>query len=267
MDLGQKISKTQPMVMAMNAHLYEIYMAYNETSVYSQVASAYPLAAAVAMGNAARQGLIADDKEVMKKEVRKILEATHKVQAQGATIMGLYAEYQAAVAGSVPPAALDDAVIAARSSIESPAPVTDAEVDDVMQLAGKAVAAATEKEEELKKLAEKTMRPSPGKVDGTSGPIKSSEKGSAASSVLGLLGSIASGNIMGIVQNAANLVPEDNPLGAAIAGAAAITKGDFKKALDAASKIAPGTPIGKAIATANKITKDVSGAVASAKGK
>jgi hypothetical protein len=265
MELGQKLAKTQPMVLAMNAHLYEIYMAYNETGVYAQVASAYPLAAAVAMGNAARQGLIADDKEQMKKEVRRIIQASHKVQAQGATIMGLYAEYQAAVASAVTPSALDDAVVAAKSSLDTPAPVTDAEVDEVMQIAGKAVAASAEKEEELKKLAEKTMRPSPGPASGTDGPVKSVEKGDAASSVLGLLGSIASGNIMGIVQNAAKLVPEDNPLGAAIAGAAAITRGDFKKALDSASKIAPGTPIGKAIATANQVTKDVSGAVASVK--
>jgi hypothetical protein len=261
-DAAQKIGKIQPLVLALNAHLYEIFMAYNETSLYGELVTAYPLAAAVAIGNAQRQGLVDPDKELMRKEVRRVLEAARKPQAQAAAVMALYAEYQAAVAGAIKPEALDQTVSASRESIDQVAPVTDAEVDGVIKLADKALAEAAAKEEELKKLAEQTMRPPPPKPAGEGA---AQGAGDAASAVLGLLGSIATGNIMGIVQNAAALVPEDNPLGAAVHGAAAIARGDFKAALSSASKIAPNTKLGAVVTQVHSTVKTVDQAVGAAK--
>jgi hypothetical protein len=259
MGLSQKFAKANPMVLELNSQLFEVFMAYNQATVLTQVASAWPLASAVAMENAARHGLIADDKGAIREEVRAVALASRRVQARGATIIGLYAEYQAAVAGAVPPSALDDTAVAAGASLDADPVVSDAEVDAVMALADQSVAAAAERESELRALADKTLRPSPGKASGDA--VQAGAKGSVASSVVGLLGSIASGNVMGIVQNAAALVPADNPLGAAISGVAAVARGDYKGALAAAAKIAPGTPVGRAISAVNDVTKTVTGVV------
>ncbi len=258
MALAQKFAKANPMVLELNSQLFEVFMAYNQASVLNQVASAWPLASAVAMGNAARQGLIADDKAKIREQVRAVALAARRVQVRGATIIGLYAEYQAAVAGAAPPSSLDDTVAASRASLDADPEVSDAEVDGIMAIADQAVSAAAEKEADMKALAAQTLRPSPGKASGDALQT-SGGKGSMVSSVIGLLGSVATGNVMGIVQNAAALVPADNPLGAAISGVAAVARGDYKGALAAAAKIAPGTPIGHAISVVNDATKTVTG--------
>jgi hypothetical protein len=266
MALSQKFAKANPMVLELNSQLFEVFMAYNQASVLNQVASAWPLAAAVAMGNAARHGLIADDKDKIREQVRAVALASRRVQIRGATIIGLYAEYQAAVAGATPPSGLDDTVAASLASLDADPEVSDAEIDGIMALADQAVTASAEKEAELKALAERTLRPSPGKASGDALQAGvGGSKGSIATSVVGLLGSIATGNVMGIVQNAAALVPADNPLGAAISGVAAVARGDYKGALAAAAKIAPGTPVGRAISAVNDVTKTVTGMVDQAK--
>jgi hypothetical protein len=68
--------------------------------------------------------------------------------------------------------------------------------------------------------------------------------------VVGLLGGVASGNPVSIIQNAAKILPESSALGSAVAGAAAITRGDYRKALSMANNLAPPGPLKSALATA-----------------
>jgi hypothetical protein len=259
---GEKMARVQPTINALNAHLFAIYMAYNNTQVTSQLAGAWPLALAVGLENLARQGVLHEDLATRKRELRRALAASRLVQTQAATVMGLYAEYQAAVAGAVAPGALDDAVKAARGSLDTPPAIADAEVDALMQLATSSVDAVERAQPNTLKSLAKEGPVAVGQGGGAT-PLTSLISADRVTSVIGLLGAVASGNPLRILQNAAALVPEDHPLGAAIVGVAAISKGDFKKALDAASKVAPGTSIGQAISAANSVTKSVDAAVSS----
>ena len=106
------------------------------------------------------------------------------------------------------------AVAASKESLSQLPPVSDAEVDAVMVLADKAIAAAASREAELKALAEKTMRPPPPQAPPTDGSgVATGSAGqmqNAASGVLGLLVGIATAAV--IAQSKPARVPSRSQL-------------------------------------------------------
>ena len=256
MAIGQKIGKVQPKINDLNTHLYDIMMAQNDTDVYAQVCSAYPLTAAVALGNARHHNLIeASNEKADREAIRKVIEVSHKARARSAAVMTLFATYQAAVEGAVEPEALDEAVAAGLEGLEAEPEVSDEELDEVMDLAAKALKEARAKEAELKKLAEQTMRPPPPKTDN----VDTSGAGDAAGSVLGLLTSLATGNVVGVISNAVDLLPSDSALGSAVQGGKALARGDYRTALKSAQRVAPpNSRLAKGIRAAEGARKKIS---------
>ena len=78
--------------------------------------------------------------------------------------------------------------------------------------------------------------------------------GKVVGSVLGVLGSLLSGNISGVVKNVAAITPPGSPVQNALDAGEALLNGDYRTALDAATKLAPeGTPVARARTLAARV--------------
>jgi len=250
MKLGQKVAEVMPLINALNSHLYEIQSAQNMAQIHVELCTSYPLLAAVAIGNARRHNLIAAENRAQDEAtVRKVVEMSHRSRSQSAALLTLFASYQATVAGALSPQGLDQSVAVCRETLNSTSSVDDAEVAEVLDFAAQKLAEAQAKEAELKALAQQTMRPPPPMPN--QGGSKVSK---IVGSVIGLLGSLATGNVAGIIQNAVSLLPEDSPLGNAVTAGKAVISGDYRTALDAATRLAPK---GSAIANARNLVDEV----------
>jgi hypothetical protein len=148
-------------------------------------------------------------------------------------MMGLFATYQAALAGAVPPPALDDAVASGHRARVA-AGASDAEVDAVLALAKSALDEADAHDAELRDDAQQSRLPSaPAALDRP--VLRAARADGRATAVVGLLGAFTSANAIALVENAAVLSPEP---AAIVLGSAALARGDFHAALDSAARLA-----------------------------
>ncbi len=251
MELGQKVAKVMPHIMALNSHLYEIQTAQVHSQVHVEACTAYPIAAAVAIGNARHQNLIpARDPAGDAGAVRAVLESSHKTRAKSSALLAVFASLQATIAGDMEVEEFNQMLTAARENLQAPVAVEQSEVDEIVALAWDKLEEARAHEAELKALAEQTMRPPPPRVnDGEKLTV-----GKVVGSVLGVLGSLATGNISGVVKNVAAMVPERFPLKNALRAGEAVMNGDYRTALDAATKLAPAdSPLARARGIAARV--------------
>lgn len=241
MELGQKVGAVMPHIMALNSHLYEIQTAQIHSQVHVEICTSYPLAAAVAIGNARHQNLIpAQNPDGDREAVKRVLASSRLSQARSSALLAMFAAFQAAVAGDMEPEELSSMLEACRGNLSVEPSVDDADVEEVLALASTSLEQAREHEAELKALAQQTMRPPP-PMAGTEDKIT---VGKVIGSVLGVLGSLVSGNIAGIVKNVAAIVPQGSPVRYALTAGEAVLNGDYRTALDAAVRLAPaGSPV------------------------
>lgn len=244
-ELGQKVAEVMPHIMALNSHLYEIQTAQIHVQVHAEICASYPLAAAIAVGNARHHNLIpASDPEGDREVVRSLLEASDRSRAGASALLADFASFQAAVAGDLEPEELAEMIEASRANLEATLTVDEDEVEEVLDLAAAELAKARQHEAELAALAEQSMRPPPPMNAATGEKVT---VGKVVGSVLGVLGSLLSGNVSGVVKNVAAITPPGSPVRNALDAGEALLNGDYRTALDKATKLAPeGTPVARA---------------------
>ena len=229
---GERQVAASELIGPLSGQLMKLYIETLQAEAYAFHCGAYPLAGAMLIVNGRANGNLeaASDLEDVP-AVRKIGNAARRVEAQYAVLLSLYSAYQGVALGELKPSVIDDLISSGRETLSSEPVMTQGEVESILRLARKQLAEERVRENErLRQLAQQQA---------TTAPAAGQSGDSDAASAVGLLTSLLSGNVAGVVQHAIALLPEDSTLGQAVKGTSAAVRGDHRGALRAMSKLAP----------------------------